>query len=1092
MSLSSLDNASAEEDVYIFPASFFQESLWLHDQLQPGLAVYTIPCCFRLRGLLHVNILEQVLHTLVQRHETLRTTFQVFEEQLVQVVSPILSIPLQVLDFRNLAQAEQEAEVQRLITAEVQRPFDLTCGPLLRTTLLQLATEEHILLLTIHHIIFDEWSIRVLYKELAALYTAFMHDQPSPLLELPIQYADFAVWQRQWLQGEVLATQLSYWRQQLSGAPTLLELPTDHLRPAIQTFRGAQQRFVLSQKLANALKEFTRRKGITLFIMLLSAFEVLLYRYTNQTNIVIGSPIANRDRSGMEGLIGFFLNMLVLRTDLSENPSFEEVLKRVGEVALGAYAHQDLPFEKLVEQLNPERNMSYNPLFQVLFTLQSNPPLTFDLPGLHLQLVEAKTETAKFDLSLILKDTEQGLIGTWEYSTELFEAATISRMTGHFQTLLEGIIVNPEQLISNLPLLTATERQQMLVEWNATQTSYPKDQCIHQLFEEQVERTPKAVAVIFEDQHLTYQQLNRRANQLAHYLQKLGVGPDVLVGLCVERSLDMVVGLLGILKAGGAYVPLDPGFPAERLIFMLEDAQVSILVTQQRLSGHLLSPQAKVVCLDTDQAMLAQQSETNLLPTATSAHLAYVIYTSGSTGRPKGVQIIHQAVINFLLSMRQRPSLRAEDTLLAITTFSFDIAVLELFLPLVVGARVVIANSDVVLDGTALMETLSRTRTTVMQATPVTWRILLAAGWQGSPHFKILCGGEALSLELAQQLLPRSASLWNLYGPTETTIWSSICQIKAEDKVVTIGRPIANTQLYILDVQLQLVPIGVPGQLYIGGDGLALGYLNRPELTAERFIPHPFSDDPGALLYKTGDLARYQADGTIEHLGRLDFQVKLRGFRIELGEIEVLLNQHPAVQNSIVTHQEDIPGDSRLIAYLTLKQGHTPSVSDLRSHLRKKLPDYMVPSAFLIIDALPVTPNGKVDRRALPKVEGLRAALETAFVAPQTESERTIATIWQEVLGIKKVGMQDNFFDLGGNSLLLAQIHRKLQTMLKRTIALLELFEYPTVHSLVEHLNPGKSTLSSPQVNLGHAEVRKEAMRRQQQIRQQRSSFKDS
>ncbi|HEY4034598.1 MAG TPA: amino acid adenylation domain-containing protein [Ktedonobacteraceae bacterium] len=1086
MNTSSLDNASVEEDVYIFPASFSQESLWFLDQLEPNRAIYNISSCFRLTGLLNSRVLEQVLHALIQRHETLRTSFMVLEGQLVQVISPTKVIPLQVVDLRNLPKVEQESETLRLATAEAQRPFDLTRGPLLRTTVLQLAAEEHMLLLTIHHIVFDEWSMRVLCQEFAALYTAFVHEQPSPLLELPIQYADFVVWQRQWLQDEVLATQISYWREHLSGVPAVLELSTDHPRPAVQTFRGAQHHFVLSQELADALKALSRHKGVTLFMTLLAAFKVLLYRYTGQTDMVVGSPIADRNRSGMEGLIGFFLNMLVLRTDLSESPSFEEVLRRVGEVALGAYAHQDLPFEKLVEQLNPERNMSYHPLFQALFTLRSDPPSAFDLPGLHLQLTEIENETAKFDLSLTLKDTEQGLTGTWEYSTELFELATISRMGGHFQTLLEGILANPKQLISELPLLTADERQQVLVEWNTTKSEYPLEQCLHQLFEEQVKRTPEAVAVVFEDRQLTYWQLNRRANQLAHYLQQWGVRPDVLVGLYVERSLDMVIGLLGILKAGGAYVPLDPGFPSERLTFMVEDAQASVLITQQHLRGHLPAHKAKVVCLDTDQAVLAQQSETNLPPTATPAHLAYVIYTSGSAGRPKGVQIIHRAVVNFLLSMRQRPGLRAEDTLLAVTTLSFDIAALELFLPLVVGARVVIASTDVVADGAALMETLTHTRTTVMQATPVTWRLLLAAGWQGNQHLKILCGGEALPQQLAQQLLPRAASLWNLYGPTETTIWSSACQIEAGDKVVTIGHPIANTQLYILDGQLQLVPIGIPGQLYIGGDGLARGYLNRPELTAESFISHPFSDEPGARLYKTGDLARYRVDGTIEHLGRLDFQVKLRGFRIELGEIEALLNQHPAVQSSIVLHQEDIPGDARLIAYLTVKQRHIPSLNDLRSYLRKKLPDYMIPSAFLIIDALPLTPNGKVDRRALPKVEGLLVESETAFVAPQTESERTIAAIWQEVLGVKKVGVQDNFFDLGGNSLLLAQVHSKIQAILKRNIMLLELFEYPTVSSLVEHLNPGRPAPSSPQGNLGRAEVRRESMRRQQQIRQQR------
>jgi len=1092
MSLSSLGNASPEEDVYIFPASFFQESLWLHDQLGTKRAIYNISCCFRLKGLLHLNVLEQVLNALVQCHEALRTTFMIFEGQLVQAISPTRFIPLQTVDLRNLPQAEQETEVLRLRTAEAQRPFDLARGPLLRTTVLQLAAEVHMLLLTIHHIIFDEWSRGVLCQELAALYTAFLRNQPSPLPELPIQYADFAVWQRQWLQGEVLTTQLSYWRQQLSGVPALLELPIDHPRPAIQTFQGAQHRFVLSQELADGLKALSRRKGVTLFMTLLAAFKVLLFRYTGQTDMVVGSPIANRNRSEMEGLIGLFVNTLVLRTDLSENPSFEEVLRRVGEVALGAYAHQDLPFEKLVEQLNPERNMSYNPLFQVLFVLRSNPLPTFDLPRLHLQLVEVK-QPANFDLSLFLTDSGQGLIGTWDYSADLFESTTISRMAGHFQTLLEGIVVNPEQPISDLPLLTAAEHQQLLVEWNATQTEYPLEQCLHQLFEVQVERTPEAVAVIFEQEQLTYQELNQRANQLAHHLRTLGVGPDILVGICMERSLDLMIALLGIFKAGGAYVPLDPDYPQERLTFMLEDAQIPILLTHTYLQEHLPKVRAHVICLDTDWPLIAQANRANPASRAQPHHLAYVIYTSGSTGKPKGVMISHRAICNRIVWMQTCLPLTQEDRVLQKTPFSFDASIWEFYAPLLAGAQLIMAQPGGHRDSEYLIKTIIDSGITVLQLVPSLLRVLLEK--REFEHCKslkrVFCGGEELPIDLQRSFFSRMSShLYNLYGPTESAIDATMWACKPEDTRdrVPIGRPIANTQIYILDQFLHPLPIGVAGELHIGGVGLARGYLNQPELTAKKFIAHPFSSEVDARLYKSGDAARYLPDGSIEFLGRLDHQEKIRGFRIELGEIEVVLRQHLGVQEAVVVAWENRLDDKRLVAYIVPDQGQAIGVSDLRSHVMKQLPTYMVPSAFVLLETLPLTPNGKVDRRALPKVEGLRAELETAFVAPQAESERAIAAIWQEVLGIKNVGIHDNFFDLGGNSLLLAQVNSKLQTMLKRDIALLELFEYPTVSSLVEHLNAGQSAASSPEEKLGRAEVRRQSTRRQQQFRQQRRS----
>jgi len=740
---------------------------------------------------------------------------------------------------------------------------------------------------------------------------------------------------------------------------------------------------------------------------------------------------------------------------MSENPTFQELLGRVREVTLGAYAHQDLPFEQLVEALQPERNLSHQPLFQVMFVLQNAPMSALELPSLTLSSLEMESSTAKFDLTLSMEDTEQGLVGSLEYNTDLFDAGTISRMLKHFQTLLEGIVANPEQRLSDLSLLTQQERQQLLVEWNDTQADYPKDVCIHQLFEAQAEQTPEAVAVVFEDEQLTYGELNRRANQVAHHLRSLDVCPDSLVGICIERSLEMVVGLLGILKAGGAYVPLDPAYPSERLAFMLEDSQAPVLLTQQGVVALLPKSGTHVVYLDADWEAIARSSQDNPASNVTGNNLAYAIYTSGSTGKPKGVQILHGAVVNFLTSMRRCPGLTDQDTLLSVTTLSFDIAALEIFLPLSVGARLVMVSRSVATDGTQLLERLNYCGATVMQATPATWRLLLAAGWSGSHQMKILCGGEALSRELANQLLEKGASLWNLYGPTEATIWSTIYQVDNTDGAVSIGRPITNTQIYLLDEHLQPVPVGVPGELYIGGAGLARGYLNRPELTAQKFIANPLSQEPNARLYKTGDLARYQSDGNIEYLGRIDHQVKVRGFRIELGEIEAVLGQHLAVQETVVMVREDVPGNKRLVAYVVVNQTSAPTVSQLHQFLKQKLPEYMIPSAIVKLEALPLTPNGKVDRRALLAPDTARPELQSAFIAPRDTLELQLAHIWEDVLNVRPIGVTDNFFTLGGHSLLAVRLIALLQQQFGQNLPLATLFLAPTI----EHL---ASTLRQP------------------------------
>ncbi len=894
--------------------SFAQQRLWFLDQLESNSPLYNIPAAVRLTGHLNMAALEQSFNEIVRRHEALRTRFAVVDGSPVQVIAPTLNVPLPVIDLSELPEAERAAEAQSLTTAEVERSFDLARGPVFRTSLLRLNDEEHALLITMHHIISDGWSLGVFMRELTALYEAFSQGQPSPFAELPIQYADYAVWQRGWLQGEALEQQLTRWREHLLGAPAVLELPTDRPRPAVQSHRGAIHTLVLSKSLTERIKVLSRQEGATLFMTLLAAFQALLMRYSGQDDIVVGTPIAGRSRTEIEGLIGFFVNTLVLRTDLSGDPTFRELLGRVREVTLGAYEHQDVPFEKLVEELQPERSLSHTPLFQVMFALQNTPGQALELQGLRLNPMTSVSKVAKFDLSLFLVERAEGLRGAVEYCTDLFDEATITRMLGHFQTLLEGVIADPDRQLSELPLLTEAERRQLLVEWNDTVAEYPKDKCLHELFETQVERAPNAVAVMFEDERLTYGELNRRANQVAHHLRKRGVKAEVLVGIMMERSIEMVVGLLGILKAGGAYLPLDPAYPQERLSFMLEDAEVPVLLTQKRLSESLPEHNAEVVYLETDWEAIAGESTENFDGGARAENSAYVIYTSGSTGKPKGVQILHRAVVNFLASMQRQPGLTNQDTLLAITTLSFDIAALELYLPLTVGARLVVVSREVASDGTQLAKRLSGV--TAMQATPATWRLLLEAGWSGSDQLKILCGGEALSRDLANELLERSATLWNLYGPTETTIWSAASEVKSKEGPVFIGQPIANTQIYVLDRYLQLAPVGVTGELYIGGDGLARGYLNRPELTAERFIVHPLRGETGVRLYRTGDVTRRLANGSIEFLGRVDHQVKVRGYRIELGEIEAALSQHPAVEQAVVLAREDKPGDKRLVAYL--------------------------------------------------------------------------------------------------------------------------------------------------------------------------------
>jgi amino acid adenylation domain-containing protein len=1038
------------------PLSFAQERLWFLEQLEPGSAVYNICRALRFSGSLNIRALEVSLAEIVRRHEVVRLVIRVADGRPVQVAEPPYELKLSIADLQAMSDAERQPEIRRRIQQAAEEPFEFAAGKFLRAELLRLRDDEHVLILTTHHIVADAWSMGILTRELWALYESFANDRVSPLADPLIQYSDFAAWQKEWLQGEVLDSQLGYWKKQLDNFP-ILNLPTDRPRPARQSFRGAKQPITLSESLTAAMNELSRREGVTQFMALLAAFQVLLYRYTGQEDVIVGSPIANRNRAEVEELIGFFVNTLVLRTDLSGEPTFRELLLRVRDVCLGAYAHQDLPFERLVEEFQPERDLGRNPLFQVMFILQNAPKPLRKVSKLTVKRMDVDSGTSKFDLTLGLAERDGKLIGFFEYSTDLFDRSTIERMAGHFQTLLQGIVADPDQPISTLPLLTEAERHQILVEWNNTAAEYPKDQCIHKLFEAQVERTPVAVAVEFEGQKITYQELNRRANQLAHYLTSLGVGPEKLVGICVERSLEMVVGLLGILKAGGAYVPLDPAYPKERLEFILKDSRCSFLLTQQSTiddgrwrmedgdsPSPILGPQIRVICLDTDWETIAGESQQNTRSEVKRDNLAYVIYTSGSTGEPKGVVIEHRNTVAFLYWAKSVFTNYELAGVLASTSICFDLSVFELFVPLSWGGTVVLAENAL-----HLYSMPGKKVVTLINTVPSVMTELLAMGNLPASVRTVNLAGEPLRSELVNRIYgcANVERIYDLYGPSETTTYSTFT-LRTRDGLATIGRPISNTRVYILDGNLP-VPVGVQGELYIGGAGVARGYLNRPEFNAERFILNSFNDEEEFRLYRTGDLARYLPHGNIEFLGRADNQVKIRGYRIEPGEIEASLNQHPAVKDSvIVAWARDSLTQKTLVGYVVPRLRSAPFAADLRDYLKEKLPDFMIPSAFVILDALPLTPNGKIDRNALPAPDGNPRELIKDFTEPRTHIEELVFQTWRDVLKVEDIGIHDNFFELGGHSLLAIQIVARLRQAFDREVPLSALFDAPTVAGL--------------------------------------------
>ncbi|HEU4508037.1 MAG TPA: amino acid adenylation domain-containing protein [Pyrinomonadaceae bacterium] len=1027
------------------PLSFAQQRLWFLDQLEPGSSFYNIHAAVRLRGTLDLTALEQSFREVIRRHESLRTRFGVVNGVPVQVIDEAPEFNLAVLDVSN------EAEARRVATDESQRSFDLAAGPLLRASVLRLSEQEHVLLCTMHHIISDGWSMEVLTRDLTTLYQVYSKGEASPLPELPIQYADYAHWQREWLQGEVLETQLSYWKQQLAGVPTALELPTDYPRPAVQTFRGAHQLLTLSPELTTSLKALTQREGVTLFMTLLATFQTLLSRYSGQDGFAIGTPIAGRNRAETESLVGFFVNTLVLRTDLSGSPTFVELLRRVREAALGAYAHQDVPFELLVEELQPQRDMSRSPLFQVMMVFHNAPAADVQTSGnLELGSIGVENQTAKFDLTLAVSETTNGHLHTvWEYNTDLFAPATIERMMKHFEVLLDGVVQNPERQLSEFQLLTGEERAQVLTEWNST-AAYPQDKCIHQLLEQQVDRTPDAIAVVIDHAQITYRDLNDRANRLAHHLRGLGVGPETLVGICVTRSIEMVVGLLGILKAGGAYVPLDPAYPHERLSFMIEDARVCVLLTQQALLDSLPQHACHTLCLDSDWPAIASCSAANPLTETTPDDLAYVIYTSGSTGQPKGVLITHANVGRLFAATRADFDFNERDVWTLFHSFAFDFSVWELWGALLYGGRLVIVPFWVSRSPEEFSQLLINERVTVLNQTPSAFRQLAPVMAQaGSNTLRlIIFGGEALELRsLApwmDQFGDEQPRLINMYGITETTVHVTQRRVVAGDRQSAgsfIGRALGDLSMYILDRGMQPVPAGVNGELYVGGAGVARGYLHRSELTAERFVPHPYSAEAGARLYRSGDVARYLANGEIEYVGRADNQVKVRGYRVELGELREKLNEHRDVTDSLVVLAGEL-----LVGYYVSQ--HELQAGELRAWLRERVIEETIPNIFVHLKAIPLTINGKIDYSALPDIEHIRASVGGHSESARTPAEEILCAIWADLLHLERVSIHDNFFELGGHSLLATQLVSRIRLAFNVELPLRRLFEHPTVSAL--------------------------------------------
>jgi amino acid adenylation domain-containing protein len=1048
--LNANDPIVASSTIGELPLSSAQRRLWLLDQFEDHSSVNNRCSVYRIRGPLDSDAIERALGEIVARHAILRTTYQSPEGEPRQIVSPPGAVILEQLDLSNEVQSHRMESALAAARKAVNRKFDLARDPMLRSLLVKLDANDHMLVLTVHHIASDGWSSGVLMRELGALYAKNTNRQGADvnvtvLEALPIQYCDFAAWQSRSTEGVAARESLEWWKDRLAGAPPLLALPSDRPRPSRQTFPGAAETFVIPKERGDRLKEIARSERATLFMILLAAFQTLIHRYTGTDDVVVGAFVASRTRVETEGLIGLFANTLAMRGDLAGDPTFRELLRKTRDSAFEVYAHQDLSFDMVVESIHPQRNLSYPPIFQVTFQVRNYPLEDTQLAGLEVEEVDFDPGLSPFDLSFEVTEKAGRLFCKFIYNTDLFDRETIARMAGHLETLLGGIVSDPEAPISRLPMLTSDERRQLLVEWNDTRREYPRE-CIHRLFEAQADRTPEAVAVQFSDSQMTYAELNGRANQLARSLVDAGVTPRSSVAICIDRSIGMLAGLIGILKAGAAYVPIDPGFPRERVDFMLEDSEARVVITTTRLAEKFAASKVRAVCIDGDLEAGIERDARNPEIPVTAEDNAYVLYTSGSTGKPKGVAISHRSFSNLLSAMRTEISFTSDDVFLAVTTISFDIAGLELFLPLICGGRVAVAD-EFAADAGRLMEAIAATRPTVIQTAPALWRVLVASGWPGESKLRIISGGEALTRILAEQLLDRVEGVFNGYGPTETTIYSTVHRVERGNGPVPIGHPLANTQAYVLDDARQLLPMGVAGELYIGGDGVARAYLGRPELSAERFVANPFDSGEGHL-YRTGDRVRRLRNGDIEYIGRADNQLKVQGIRIEPGEIEAALARHPLVQTVAVAGIVDASEVKSLVAFVEPKPGQSPAAAGLRAFLSESMPAYMIPTRFVLVDRIALTHSGKIDRAKLPSLDGSPIQITQKYIGPRDDIENRLQAIWEEILEIRPIGVHQDFYEIGGHSLLAVKVLARIEREFNCRIPLAAMFPAPTIESI--------------------------------------------
>jgi len=1059
-------NMNDDAEVFIFPTSFAQQRLWLIDQLEPGRATYNIPFNVRLTGALDVRAIEAALTYIVERHEALRTVFDAPDGTPTQVVLPPENVTVPIVDLSSISDAtEKQSELSRVVDEEGNRPFDLRTGPVIRATVVRLSADEHVLLITAHHIAVDGWSLGVLQRELSSAYGAFARGEEPALPELPIQYADFALWQRDRLEGAVLDEQLAYWTKQLRHPLPVLDVPTD--RPRGRAVEHLAERVVVEvpADASDALAALCRSAGATPFMGLLAVYQELLRRYSGQDDIIVGSPIAGRTRRETEGLIGFFVNTLAIRTDVSGTPTFRELLDRVRTTALAALANQDLPFEKIVEVIQPERDRSRNPVFQTLFSLQDLGSVgSLSFPGLEASKLAGSRETAKFELQLLMNTTPRGYRGLLEYDADLFDAATAEQFARHFATLVSEAAANPDRPVAQLPLLSVDERRQIVGKWNATDAPYPDTALVHELYQAQVTRTPDAIAVSYETEHVTYAQLDARVTALAARLRTLGVAPDARVAICMDRSVDMIVAVLAVLTSGGAYVPVDPAYPAARVSYMLENADVKAVLLSRSTQGKLPAHSAPTIVVDGDATVPGSTDNGSPMRPAPE-HLAYVIYTSGSTGMPKGVAMPHRPLVNLLAWQERQSGATVGTRTLQFSSLSFDVSFQEIFSTLTTGGTLVLVSEDVRRDPEALLRLIDDAQVERIFLPYIALQHLAdaAAATNGGRSLReVITAGEQLRVTPSvQQWFERlgGCTLSNQYGPTESHVVTALLLDPVRDgspsgwpELPSIGRPIDNTAIYILDGMGEPVPVGVSGELFIGGVALARGYLNAPERTAERFVRDPFRSDPAARMYKTGDLAKFRRDGTIEYLGRGDGQVKVRGFRIELGEIESVLSRSTDVAACAVTVREDEPGNRRLVAYVVAAPSAPKDAAALRALCKAELPEFMTPAAVVFLDALPLTPSGKVDRRSLPAPAAESESSDETYVAPRTPLEVQIAAIWADVLRLARVGVQDNFFEAGGHSLLATRMVSRVRDQLRREVPLRILFDHPVLGDFVAAL----------------------------------------